>query len=181
MLHAAGDRGTLQGMGLRLRPLAPDDERDARAAHAELARDAFVFLLDWSPQDDWAGYLARLRDRRRGVRLADGRVPATFFVAEVDGAIVGRTSIRHELNDHLAAVGGHIGYGVRPGWRRRGYASEILRQSLIVARAEGVRRVLLICDDANVASARVIEHSGGVLDEVLVTDDGSRMRRYWIS
>jgi predicted acetyltransferase len=64
------------------------------------------------------------------------RVPATFLVADVDGAIVGRVSIRHELNDHLTHFGGHIGYGVRPAHRRRGYATEILRQSLVIARAE---------------------------------------------
>ncbi|MGA2012191.1 MAG: GNAT family N-acetyltransferase [Solirubrobacteraceae bacterium] len=108
-------------------------------------------------------------------------MPATFLVAEVDGAIVGRASIRHELNDHLAAVGGHSGYGVRPGSRRRGYASEIVRQSLTVARAEVVGRVLLIYDDANVELAAMIERSGGVLEERRVAEDGSRMHRYWIS
>lgn len=165
---------------MRLRPLTLDDEREARAAHAELAQDAFAFLLDWQPDDDWAGYLARLRDRRRGIRLPADRVPATFLVADVGGVIVGRTSIRHELNDHLTRAGGHIGYGVRPGWRHRGYATEILRQSLIIARAEGVARALVICDDGNGASASVIERSGGVLEDVRVLDDGSRVRRYWI-
>jgi predicted acetyltransferase len=52
--------------------------------------------------------------------MSADRVPSTFLVAEVGGALVARTSIRHELNEHLAALGGHIGYGVRPGHRRRG-------------------------------------------------------------
>jgi predicted acetyltransferase len=165
---------------MRLRPLTIDNQAEARAAHDELAQDKFAFLLDWEPQDDWSSYVALLRDRRRGVRLPADRVPATFLVAEVDGSIVGRTSIRHELNDYLAAAGGHIGYGVRPGWRRRGYATEILRQSLIIARAEGVGRALVVCDDGNDASAAAIERSGGVLEGVRVLDDGSRLRRYWI-
>lgn len=109
------------------------------------------------------------------------RVPATFLVAHVDGALVGRTSIRHELNDHLAAVGGHIGYGVRPGHRRRGFATEILRQSLVVARAEGVDRVLLTCEEANRASATLVERFGGVLEDIRVDADGTRMQRYWIA
>jgi hypothetical protein len=54
-------------MDLRLRPLTPDDEKEAVAAHAELARDGFTFLLDWEPHDQWSGYLERLRNRRGGV------------------------------------------------------------------------------------------------------------------
>ena len=65
---------------------------------------------------------------------ADGHVPSTFLVADVGGVIVGRTSIRHELNEFLAREGGHIGYGVLAEHRRRGYATEILRHSLVVAR-----------------------------------------------
>ena len=63
-----------------------------------------------------------------------------------------------------AHEGGHIGYAVRPAHRRRGYATEILRQSLIVARAVGVDGVLVTCDDDNVGSAAVIERCGGVLE-----------------
>ena len=71
------------------------------------------------------------------------------------------------LNDWLRLEGGHIGYGVLPGHRRRGYATEILRQSLVVARAHGVDRVLVTCDDDNAGSAAVIEANGGVLDPEL--------------
>ena len=42
--------------------------------------------------------------------MPDGLVPATFLVADVDGVLVGRTSIRHELDEFLAREGGHIGY-----------------------------------------------------------------------
>jgi len=168
-------------MDLRLRPLTLADEAQARAAHVELARDGFTFLLDWTPEQAWAQYLDTLSDRRRGLALPPDRVPASFLVAEAGGALVGRSSIRHALNDHLATAGGHIGYGVRPAHRRRGFATEILRQSVTVARAEGVARVLVICDEANLVSARVIERLGGVLEDIRLDPDGTRMRRYWIA
>jgi predicted acetyltransferase len=98
----------------------------------------------------------------------------------VGGQIVGRTSIRHELNEFLARFGGHIGYGVLDAHRRRGHATEILRQSLVIARARGVDRVLVTCDDDNVGSATVIERCGGVFESVVEGLDGIPIRRYWI-
>jgi predicted acetyltransferase len=62
---------------------------------------------------------------------------------------------------------------------RRGYATLILRQSVIIARSVGVDRVLVTCDDSHLGSAAVIERCGGRLDSV--NDVGVRkVRRYWI-
>ena len=78
-------------------------------------------------------------------------------------------------------MGGHIGYGVRPASRRRGYATGILRQSLQVAGALGIGRVLITCDEDNLASAAVIERCGGLLDSTVPGEAGARAkRRYWV-
>jgi predicted acetyltransferase len=156
------------------------DEADARAAHAELAGEGFDFLLYLRADEPWASYVRRLDEIRRGGDVPPDHVPATFVVAEVDGTLVGRVSIRHELNDFLANFGGHIGYGVRPAYRRRGYAGAMLRQALVVAGSAGVSRVLLTCDDGNEASASIIERAGGVLEDIRVGPDGIGKRRYWI-
>lgn len=164
---------------LSLRPLRLSDEADAQAAHAELAAEGFDFLLDQQAGEPWASYVRRL-DEIRGGHVPPDRVPATFLVAEVDGTLVGRVSIRHELNDFLANFGGHIGYGVRPAYRRRGYAGAMLRQALVLASSAGVSRVLLTCDDGNDASAAIIERAGGVLEDIRIAPDGIGKRRYWI-
>src|SRR5262249_59172604 len=96
------------------------------------------------------------------------------------GEGVGRTSIGARLNDFLAERGGHVGYGVLPQHRRRGYATEILRQSLIIARAAGVGRVLVTCDQDNVGSRTVIESCGGVLDSIVTLDGKPPVLRFWI-
>jgi predicted acetyltransferase len=122
-----------------------------------------------------------MRDTECGLELAPDRVAASFLVAEEDGDLVGRASIRHELNEFLVHVGGHIGFAVRPAYRRRGVGGEILRQSLIVARAHGVDAALVTCDEDNVASATVIERQGGVFQDTVLDSQGTRMRRYWIA
>ena len=167
-------------MDLRLRPLRPDDQVAAEAAHAELDREGFSFLLGWDPAKPWPAYVEQLRRQRCGQDLAPGWVPATFLAAVVEGELVGRTSIRHELNEYLAEFGGHIGFAVRPAHRGRGYASEILRQSLVIARADGLERVLVTCEENNASSARVIERHGGVLEDIRPAPDGRAKRRYWI-
>ena len=166
---------------LRLRPLRVDDEAAYRAAQAELLADGFSFGFI-QDAESFTEHVQRLERQRRGRDLGD-LVESTWLVAEVAGQLVGRASIRHQLNEYLAFHGGHIGYGVRPAFRRRGYATEILRQSLIIARSYGIGPVLVTCDDDNIASAAVIEACGGQLERVVPgheSDDGVPFRRYWI-
>ena len=168
-------------MDLRLRPLRLDDEPVWRAAQEELLADGFLFGF-MRDGESFAEHIARLERQRRGHDLGE-LVEATFLVAEVDGEIVGRTSIRHGLNDFLVFRGGHIGYGVRPAFRRRGHATEILRQSIVIARSYGVEAALVTCDDDNAGSATVIEACGGELERVVPgpeAADGVAFRRYWI-
>lgn len=169
---------------LRLRPPNAGDEAAAVAAHREFAEEDFSFLLSgWQPGTRWSDYLGAVERERTGAGLGRDQVPATFLFAVAGADVVGRVSIRHELNDYLAEFGGHIGYGVRPRCRGQGHATWILREALVIASdlVDG-DRVLLTCDDRNLASAAVIERNGGVLEDV--RDDpfeGVPKRRYWIS
>ena len=166
------------GMSLTLRPPTVADEAAMRRMHDQLADEGFQFLLADGP---WPHVLAQVEWESRGIGLPEGRVPADFLVAEVDGEPVGRVSIRHRLNDFLLQEGGHIGYAVAPEHRRRGYGTEIVRQAVRRLAALGVDRALVTCDDDNAASAGTIEKAGGVLEDVRETTSGGvPKRRYWI-
>ncbi|HET6873667.1 MAG TPA: GNAT family N-acetyltransferase, partial [Acidimicrobiales bacterium] len=157
---------------LRLRPFRATDEAAAIAAHESLKQDHFQFLLNYGEGEPWADYIQRLEYFRRGTEIPADRVPDSFLAAVVGDGLVGRVSVRHSLNEWLARYGGHIGYGVVPSQRRRGYATEILRQALVVARSVGVDDVLLVCADSNVGSARAIEACGGRLESTVPGPDG---------
>ena len=79
----------------------------------------------------------------------------------------------------LRRGGGHIGFGVVPSERCKGYATGMLRQSLPLARALGLEHVLITCDD-NVASIRTIERAGGLLEDIVPVEEAVPKRRYWI-
>jgi predicted acetyltransferase len=115
-------------------------------------------------------------------------VPATNWWIIHDTRYLGAIQLRHSLNDFLADLGGHVGYGVRPSERRKGVVSLALRQVLTYAAEEiGLNEVLITCDEMNTGSRRAIESAGGRLRSVRDADQLSRdlghvgnTRRYWV-
>jgi len=170
---------------LRLRSLTPADEtafREAFAAWDHAVDNGYVFARGFDPSAPFAAYLDLTKKHQRGIDLPEGFVAYTALYAFVGETMVGMLTIRHELNDFLFRIGGHIGYGVVPPFRRRGHATEMLRQALPVARSLGIKRVLITCDEPNLGSARTIEICGGVYENS--ADQGPAMptkRRYWIA
>jgi predicted acetyltransferase len=135
---------------------------------------------DVETQDGFTAWVQRLRQDSDTTGLAAGeRDHATYWWIVEGEAVLGAIALGHQLNDRALRVG-QIGYGIRPSARGRGLAKWALAEVLSVARTLGLDRVLITCRDDNVASARVIEHNGGLLDNVRNTDSG-RMRRYWVA
>jgi predicted acetyltransferase len=122
----------------------------------------------------FAAWVEMLLDHERGANVPDGMVPSTSRWIAVDGRLLGFLSVRHVLNGFLRELGGHIGYGIRPSERRQGYATAATVLALAECRRRGIDRVLITCDDTNVASATVIERNGGVLEDIR-----NGKRRYW--
>ena len=93
----------------------------------------------------------------------------------------GAVNIRHYLNDSLLKEGGHIGDGIRPSERRKGYATEMIRLALTECKKLGIEKVLMTCDKDNIGSARSIIKNGGILENEFVNSEGNIEQRYWIS
>jgi len=106
----------------------------------------------------------------------EGYVPDTELWWVDGDEFLGRIGIRHRLTPLLLEMGGHIGYDVRPSARRRGHATEMLRQALTIAHELGIDPALITCDVDNVGSRTVIERNGGVLE-----DERNGKLRFWAS
>ncbi|MGM1046969.1 MAG: GNAT family N-acetyltransferase [Bacillota bacterium] len=104
---------------------------------------------------------------------------STFWLVDRNKKIIGVVNIRHKLNNALLFRGGHIGYGIRPSERRKGNATEILRQALIKAKELGIYKALITCDKDNIGSVKTITNNGGTLDSEEVVN-GIEIQRYWI-
>lgn len=129
---------------------------------------------------DFQAMISRFEDYSKGIGLKEGMVPhSTYWLVKDDDKILGVINIRHRLNDHLKNIGGHIGYGVRPSERRKGYATGMLRMALDIACEMGIKSVLITCDKDNYASARTIIRNGGILDSEDV-NNGKIFQRYCI-
>lgn len=130
---------------------------------------------------NFEAYLQRLRDQQDRSKIAPHMVPATEYWLIDGDEYIGRLSLRHELNATLLSWGGHIGYAIRPSKRRRGYGKQILRLGLVKAREHGLSRVLVTCDEDNTGSKKIIEHNGGILENVAEIEGlPKRKLRYWI-
>ena len=87
--------------------------------------------------------------------------------------------IRHSLNEALLLDGGHIGDGVRPSERRKGYATAMIALALDECRKLGIEKVLMVCNKENTGSAKSIQNNGGVLENE-INVEGETVQRYWI-
>lgn len=128
----------------------------------------------WDTETGFAEYVADTLAERDRPRFP-GWVPQTTFWWVKGTDFVGRISIRHELNEQLREVGGHVGYDVRRTRRREGHATAMLRAVLPHAHALGIDPALLTCDIDNIASRKVIETAGGVFE-----DQRGVKLRYWV-
>lgn len=151
-------------------------EAACRACATDFARVGESFLgrmgADFAHYIEWANGMGP---------VPPGLVRQTDYFLLRDGTtVLGRSSLRHALDDSLRDIGGHIGYCIRPSERRKGYGTRLLALTLAEARALGLREVLLTCDSDNVGSRRVIERNGGRLASESPGGNGVLVARYLI-
>jgi predicted acetyltransferase len=146
----------------------------------ENEEEPIPFVLKYDA-DDIHSLVKRCENDAKGIDLPDGFVPHTTYWLVKDGRhVIGVSNLRHKLTAGLEQEGGHIGIGVRPSERGKGYGSLLLKETLSRARAMGIRRALITCNKSNFSSIRTILNNGGVLESEEPRSDGTIIQRYWI-
>jgi predicted acetyltransferase len=139
----------------------------------------FVLGVDYS---DFPKMVGRLRGFSVGREVPEGfTAHSTYWLVRNGVEVVGVSNFRHTLTPRLERDGGHIGYGVRPSTRGKGYGSILLAKTLAVAKSWGLAKVLLTVRKTNIASIQVIVRNGGVLEsEAHIREKDEILQKYWI-
>ena len=126
-------------------------------------------------------WFEELKKRSCEDTVPKGLVPSSTYLAvrEKDNYIVGMIDIRHYLNEYLTQVGGNIGYGVRKTERNKGYAKQMLKLALEKCKELKIKKVLITCDEDNIASEKVILSANAKLEDIRNVD-GENKKRFWI-
>ena len=122
-------------------------------------------------------YIKNLDNKKEGKNLVPSSV--YFCLDDEINKFVGAVDIRHYLNDSLKEVGGHIGDGIRPSLRNRGYGTKMISLALEECKNMGIQSLLMTCDKDNIASAKTIIKNGGILENE-IKYNGKIVQRYWI-
>ena len=126
-------------------------------------------------------WFEELKKRSNEDTVPEGLVPSSTYlgVREKDNYIVGMIDIRHYLNEYLTQVGGNIGYSVRKTERNKGYAKQMLKLALEKCKELKIKKVLITCDEDNIASEKVILSANAKLEDIRNVD-GENKKRFWI-
>ena len=135
-------------------------------------------LNNFSSIEDW---LEELKKRSSEATVPEGLVPLSTYlgVREKDNYIIGMIDIRHYLNDFLKQFGGNIGYGVRKTEKNKGYAKQMLKLALEKCKELKIKKVLITCDEDNIASEKVILSANAKFEDIR-NIDGENKKRFWI-
>lgn len=137
----------------------------------------FPFAISKADYHDYDTYAPTLETAKATEILVPD---STYFCLDTErNLFVGAVNIRHYLNDNLLFTGGHIGDGIRPSERQKGFGTQMVGLALEKCKELGIERVLIVCDKTNTASAKTILNNGGVLENE-VEAYGNTYQRYWI-
>jgi predicted acetyltransferase len=162
-------------MNILLKQLEISDGKDVFEMFRSMGKGENGFNNYYFDEDGYEEFKKRRIEESNGINLKEDYCPQTIYILYIDGYPVGYSKLRHYLTKYTKVNGGHIGRGIRPDERGKGYGSILLAETLKEARRLGIDRVLITTYEYNIAARKSIEKNSGKLENIV---DG--LCRYWI-
>lgn len=138
--------------------------------------------IGYADHNDYDKWLSQMENRKNNINLPKGYVKENFYLCYERNKLVGVFSLKFELTDYLFNYGGHIGYAVRPSLRNQGFATIILKEGLKIAKQYEFNKLLLVVDDDNLPSIKVVLKNNGIYENSLYdNEEKANVNRYWIN
>lgn len=153
--------------------------REEYIIYGEEVINGSASLYDFDNYEKWLIKVSELKEKNN----SHFGVPTTtyFSIRKSDNKIIGTIQLRHELNEKFKNNGGHIGYGIRPSERKKGYATEQLKLAIEKAKELSIKKLMISCAKDNIGSAKAAINNGGVLTwEGYNKDFDEEVQIYWI-
>lgn len=142
---------------------------------------SFDKVLDGVTYEDCLEKSLKMEDKEYANSINKCPRKTFFLIRKHDNKLIGMISIRYNLTEELLQFVGHIGYGIRPTERGKGYNKINLYLGLIEAQKLGLSRVMLGCSVSNTPSDKTIQALGGILERCEVDpSDNTLSNVYWI-
>ncbi len=152
----------------QLKKISAEDGRDIYDMLQTMPKDenGLINNVNGLSYEEFKAWLTVKQKESEQTGLVDGwKVPSTTYWLYADDIPVGFGNLRHFLTEALSKAGGHIGYGIAPQYRGKGYGKELLRLLLIEAKKMGLEKVLITIHTDNIASQKVALANGGLITE----------------
>ena len=148
----------------------------------EFHQEGRMLQYNWQVMSsNFESFLYHLKAQQDPTKLPPHSILQSHFWLVNDSEFIGILSLCSGPEDFFLRISGHIGYQIRPSQRRRGYGKQLLRLGLQKAKELGLTRVLLTCDEDNIASKKVIESNGGQFENAIQIEDSPvKKLRFWI-
>lgn len=140
--------------------------------------EKYPYPMDFD-HSDFPALIKKLSNYSKGIGLPDWLVPNTTYWLIEGKELIGVSHLRHSLTAKLMESGGHIGLGIRPSYRGKGYGKKLLDLTIEKAKKLSIKGIHIHCHKDNKASSRMIKSSGGTLiDEVAEEGTNNMILRF---
>lgn len=134
-------------------------------------------------EEDYKAIVKRVQDVENGIDLGEYAASTSYLLYdEKEGLVIGAANLRHKIIGTSGNTWGHLGFGIRPRMRNKGYATILVKLMLEEARKMGINHVYAAAYIDNIGSCKTLEKCGFEFEEMRIEEEsGKEVKKYCYS